>query len=185
MKFRNLTFKLQWADTQRIAAYATKQKTKKEMGGQDDGKSLLTLLSFFSIFFFFFPEMDRIPSGMYFVQREWMGQPPSSKVKNNPAICTRHGSSSTLMWRRGMLLSLQLWIPPVMCSLWHMLVCCSNLELSLGRRSTCRHSVLLVFGTVCRLLLFYCRLGARCWIGQCLQWSIGSCRAWLGVGGIV
>ena len=36
--------------------------------------------------FFFFPEMDRIPSGMYFVQREWMGQPPSSKVKNNQAI---------------------------------------------------------------------------------------------------
>ena len=36
--------------------------------------------------FFFFPEMDRIPSGMYFVQRERMGQPPSSKVKNNPAI---------------------------------------------------------------------------------------------------
>ena len=39
---------------------------------------------------------------------------------------------------------------------------CSSLELSLGRRRTCRHSVLLVFDTVCRLLLFYCRPGARC-----------------------
>ena len=162
-----------------------KAKNEKGNGRSRWREIIVDSLEFFSIFFFFFSEMDRIPSGMYFVQREWKGQPPSSKVKNNPAICTRHGSSSTLMWRRGMLLSLQLWIPPVMCSLWHMLVGCSNLELSLGRRSTCRHSVLLVFGTVCRLLLFYCRPGARCWIGQCLQWSIGSCRAWLGVGGIV
>ena len=36
-----------------------------------------------------------------------------------------------------------------------MLAGCSNLELSLGRRRTCRHSVLLVFGTVCRLLLTF------------------------------
>ena len=96
-------------------------------------------------------------------------------------LCTCHGSSSMLGWWVGLLWTSQLWTPQEMCSLWRLLVGCSSLELSSGRRRTCTHSVLLV----CRLPLFYWRWGVRCWNGLCLLGSAVSCRTWLGLGGIV